>query len=63
MNEEKIVMGLIRKDCEINGCAEESRLAKMASLMNIHPEKYQRALENLIETRKIDKRGKNFFLV
>jgi hypothetical protein len=63
MNEEKILLSLIRKDCEINGYTDESRLAKMASLMNIHPEKYQKVLETLIETRRINKKGKNFFLV
>jgi hypothetical protein len=63
MNEEKILLSLIRKDCEINGYTDENRLAKMASLMNIHPEKYQKVLETLIETRRINKKGKNFFLV
>jgi hypothetical protein len=63
MNEEKILLSLIRKDCEINGCIDENRLAKMAGLMNIHPDKYQKVIETLIERGQIDKRGRNFFLV
>ncbi|MBU5690301.1 MAG: hypothetical protein QXM68_04100 [Candidatus Aenigmatarchaeota archaeon] len=63
MNDEQILLSLIKKDCEINGFTDELRLAKIASLMNIHPERYQKTLEYLIETKKIGKKGKNFFLV
>lgn len=63
MNEEQILLNLIKKDCEINGYTDESKLAKMASLMNIHPEKYQKVLESLIESKKIEKNGKGFLLV
>ncbi|MBU5688281.1 MAG: hypothetical protein QXJ06_04710 [Candidatus Aenigmatarchaeota archaeon] len=63
MNEEKILLSLIRKDCELNGYTDETRIARMASLMNIHPERYQKVLETLIETKQINKKGKNFFVV
>ncbi|MCS7135158.1 MAG: hypothetical protein N3E38_03160 [Candidatus Aenigmarchaeota archaeon] len=63
MNEEKILLSLIKKDCEINGYTDEERLAKMAGLMNIHPEKYQKVLENLIAAKKINKKGKHFYIV
>ncbi|MEM5801355.1 MAG: hypothetical protein QW350_03730 [Candidatus Aenigmatarchaeota archaeon] len=63
MNEEKILLSLIRKDCELNGYTDETRIARMASLMNIHPERYQKILETLIETKQINKKGKNFFVV
>ncbi|MEM5799535.1 MAG: hypothetical protein QXZ43_02625 [Candidatus Aenigmatarchaeota archaeon] len=63
MNEEKILLSLIRKDCELNGYTDENRIAKIASLMNIHPERYQKVLEILLETKQINKKGKNFFVV
>lgn len=63
MKEEQVLLKLIKKDCEINGSADESRLAKMASLMNIHPEKYQKIVEALIESKKVERNGKAFLLV
>jgi len=63
MNEEKILLSLIRKDCEVNGCIDEDRLAKMASLMNIHPDRYQKVIQTLIERGQIGKKGRNFFIV
>lgn len=63
MKEEQVLLSLIKKDCEVNGSTDESRLAKMASLMNIHPEKYQKVVESLIESKKVEKNGNVFVLV
>jgi hypothetical protein len=63
MKEEQVIFSLIKRDCETNGSTNESKLVKMATLLNIHPDIYQKALERLIESRQIGKHGRCFFLV
>jgi len=63
MNEEQLLFNLIKKDCETNGYTDEAKIAKMASLMNIHPDRYQKIVDSLIEARKVSKNGKVLSLV
>ena len=62
MKDEEIVFSLLKKDLEKKNKVGASRLFKMASLMNITTDKYQKALEHLIEDKKIAKSGYAFVL-
>lgn len=63
MKEEQVIYSLIKRDCELNGSTNESKIVKMATLLNIHPERYQKALDKLIESQKVEKHGRTFFLI
>ncbi len=62
MKEEEIVFSLIKKDLERKSKIAASRLLKLASMMNITTDKYQKVVERLIEDRKIVKSGYDFVL-
>lgn len=62
MREEEIIYTLIKRDFESRGKMKVSRLMKMVSLLNIHPERCQKVVEQLIQDKKISKSGYAFVL-
>jgi len=55
---EEVIFNLIKNENEKNGgMVYEPRIVKMVTLLNIHPDKYQRIREKLIERGKIAKNG------
>jgi hypothetical protein len=54
---EEVVFNLIKQENKRNGKVHERRIIKMATLLNIHPDTYQRIRERLIERGKIAKTG------
>jgi len=54
---EEVVFNLIKQEKEKNGMVYEPRIIKMATLLNIHPDTYQRIRERLIERGKLAKTG------
>ena len=63
MKVEDVVFSLIKKEKETKGIVYEPKILKMASLLNIHPDTYERIKERLIETRKIEKNGLKLLLL
>ena len=59
---EDVVFNLIKKESERNGMVHEPRILKMATLLNIHPDKYERIRQKLIQRGKIEKEGMKLFL-
>ena len=60
---EDVIFNLIKKENERSGgFVYESRIMKMATLLNIHPDQYQRIKSRLIQTGKIEKQGIKIFL-
>ena len=58
MEAEEVVLNLIKHEKKRNGgTIHEPRIIKMATLLNIHPDTYQRIRERLIERGKIAKTG------
>jgi len=63
MNEEDVVLNLIKQGCEKSGCVIEERVFKMAQILNIQPERYEKIKTKLLETGKINKDGGQIFLL
>ena len=63
MSEEEVILRLIKQTCKENGCAREEKVLKMAQILNIHPERYEKIKTKLLETGKINKDGENLFLL
>ncbi len=63
MSEEEVIFSLIKRDCEKSGHVKATQVEKMASLLNIHPTKYQKILESMIEDRKVQRKGEALLLV
>ncbi len=59
---EDVVLNLIKKESERSGMVNEPRIMKMATLLNIHPDKYERIRQRLIQRGKIEKNGRRLFL-
>ncbi len=57
MEAEEVVFSLIKQENKRNGKVHEPRIIKMATLLNIHPDKYERIRERLIERGKLAKTG------
>ena len=58
MEAEEVVLNLIKHEKKRNGgTIHEPRIIKMATLLNIHPDKYERIREKLIERGMIAKTG------
>ena len=57
MRAEEVVFNLIKHENEKNGKVYEPRIIKMATLLNIHPDTYERIRERLIERGMIAKAG------
>jgi len=53
MKGEDVVFSLIRKGCEEEGSVFERRIFKMALLLNIHPDKYRKIKDKLVEKGKV----------
>mgnify|MGYP000616132161 CR=1 FL=1 len=63
MKVEDVILNLIKMEKERNGgVAYEPRIIKMATLLNISPDRYERVRERLIERGKIGKDGIKLFL-
>jgi hypothetical protein len=60
---EEVVLNLIRHENERNGMVYEPKIVKMATLLNIHPDRYERIRERLIERGKIAKNGMKLSLL
>jgi len=54
---EDVVFNLIKQENDRNGMVYEPRIVKLATLLNIHPDKYERIRQRLIERGKIAKEG------
>ena len=65
MNDEDVIFNLIKMTCEEQGQNEvfEDRVLKMAQLLNINLERYQKVKTRLLESGKIGKSGENLFLL
>lgn len=62
MKEEDIIFSLIKKDCEESGSVLECKVLKMAQLLNINPDKYQKIRNKLVDRGKVVVDGSNFSL-
>jgi len=60
---EEVIFSLIKKEKETNGMIYEPRIMKMATLLNIHPDTYEKIKERLIEDGKIGKSGLKLHLL
>ncbi|MBL7169727.1 MAG: hypothetical protein ISS48_01795 [Candidatus Aenigmarchaeota archaeon] len=63
IKEEEIVLSLIKQECEESGSVVEDRILKMAQLLNINVENYEKVKTRLLETGKINKDGSELFLL
>ena len=54
---EDVIFNLIKQENKRNGMVYEPRIVKMATLLNIHPDRYERIRQRLIERGKIAKEG------
>jgi len=63
INEEEVVLNLIKQGCEEEGSVIEDKVFKMAQILNIHPERYDKIKTKLLETGKINKDGNQIFLL
>ena len=63
INEEDVVLNLIRQTCGENGSVIEDKVFKMAQILNIQPERYEKIKTKLLETGKINKDGNQIFLL
>jgi len=54
---EDVIFNLIKQENDRNGMVYEPRIVKLATLLNIHPDKYERIRQRLIERGKIAKEG------
>ena len=57
MRAEEVVFNLIKHENDKKGKVYEPRIIKMATLLNIHPDTYQRIRQRLIERGKLAKTG------
>ena len=63
MKIEEVIFSLIKKEKETNGMIYEPKIMKMATLLNIHPDTYERIKERLIVDGKIGKSGLKLLLL
>jgi hypothetical protein len=63
MKIEDVIFSLIKKENETRGMVYESKIMKMATLLNIHPDTYEKIKERLIENGKIGKSGLKLLLL
>ena len=63
INKEDVVLNLIKQGCEEGGCVIEEKVFKMAQILNINSENYEKIKTRLLETGKINKDGENIFLL
>jgi len=54
---EDVIFNLIKQENDRNGMVYEPRIVKLATLLNIHPDKYERIRQRLVERGKIAKQG------
>ena len=57
MKPEDVIFNLIKQENDRNGMVYEPRIVKLATLLNIHPDKYERIRQRLVERGKIAKQG------
>lgn len=60
--EKEAVFNLIENECQKNGHAYEQRIIKMATLINIPPEKYIQIKNNLLSWGKIKTERRKIFI-
>jgi len=63
MRTEEVIFSLIKKEKESKGMVYDPKIMKMATLLNIHPDTYERVKERLIEDGKIGKSGLKLLLL
>ena len=64
VNADEIIFDLIKKEKDQSGgFVYDKRIVKMATLLNIHPDKYQKIKTRLIESGKVSKDGQALFLL
>ena len=60
---EDVIFKLIKQENEKHGMVYEPRIVKMATLLNIHPDTFERIKSRLIERGKIEKNGMKLLLL
>jgi hypothetical protein len=63
INEEEVILNLIKQTCKENGSVVEERVFRMAQILNIQADKYEKIKTKLLETGKINKDGTQIFLL
>lgn len=63
INEEEVILKLIEQGCQEGGSVGEDRIFKMAQILNISQESYEKVKTKLLESGKINKEGDEFFLL
>ena len=63
MKIEEVIFSLIKQENDKNGMVYEPRIIKMATLLNIHPDMFEKVKERLIERGKIEKNGMKLLLL
>jgi hypothetical protein len=60
---DEVIFDLIKKEKNRNGgFVYEKRIVKMATLLNIHPDAYEKIKQRLVQTGKIQSQGPKIFL-
>jgi hypothetical protein len=63
VKKEDVIFNLIKQENEKHGMVYEPRIMKMATLLNIHPDTFERVKGRLIERGKIEKNGRKLLLL
>ena len=63
MKIDDVIFSLIKKEKEARGMVYDPKIMKMATLLNIHPDTYEKIKEKLIEDGKIGKSGLKLLLL
>ena len=63
MKKEDVIFNLIKQENGKHGMVYEPRIIKMATLLNIHPDTFERVKSRLIERGKIEKNGMKLLLL
>ena len=63
MKKEDVIFNLIKQENKKHGMVYEPRIIKMATLLNIHPDTFERVRRRLVERGKIEKNGSKLLLL
>jgi len=63
VNEEEVILNLIRQGCGENGAVFEEKVFRMAQILNIQRDRYEKVKMKLLETGKINHDNGQIFLL
>lgn len=63
MDPQDVILSLVKDNFEKYGNCHETRILKLASLLNINPERYQKIKEKLLQKGKLEIKGNDIILI